>query len=150
MDMTRHLKRWLNNAELVRRGDTYEGVIASVTEEEVRNRFTAQRELHPIIDFADGWRLIPNLTMRRALVELFGPETDSWTGRRIKIVRRCISRTDTGERYGKAVICEDRHAYESPRSASSIVRTPGDNLSTTDVDDELVADDIFGRSRFDQ
>ena len=92
--MRRHLRRWLNDAELERRGGRFDGVIAAVTEETVRNRFTAQRELQPVIAFDDGWRLVPNLTMRRALIEMFGTESNAWIGRRVTIHRQRVERID--------------------------------------------------------
>ena len=65
MDMRRHLKRWLNEGELQEMGGSYEGRISAVVEEELRNRFTVQREVQPVIVFADGWRIVPNIGMRR-------------------------------------------------------------------------------------
>ena len=99
MDIRRHLRPWLNDATLVRLGGSYGGVVASVTEEQVRNPFTAMRQLEPVIGFDEGYRLIPNITMRAALIELFGPHTDKWIGRRITVSRRRIERMDrqTGE-----------------------------------------------------
>ena len=72
MDMRRHLHRWLNDDALRELGDEYEGRISAVTEETIRNRYTAQRQLQPVIGFSDGWRLIPNIGQRKALVEMFG------------------------------------------------------------------------------
>ena len=88
--------------------DSYEGIIADVIEQPVRNRFTATRELEPVIVFEDGWRLIPNIGMRQTLVEFFGWETDAWVGRRIVVYRTKTDRVDrqTGEvrsRYEKRV-----------------------------------------------
>ncbi len=116
--MSRHLKNWINDAELQRRDGRYTGIIANVVEEEVRNRYTARREVQPVVEFDDGWRIIPNLSMRRALIEIFGtPETTRWIGRRIVIFRRRVERTDRAsgeirERFEKAVMCSDAHARE--------------------------------------
>jgi hypothetical protein len=117
VDMRRHLRRWLNDTELIRRGGRYEGIIENVLEETVRNRFTAQREQVPVIVFADGWRIIPNLSMRTELIEIFGPQSDEWLGRRLTIFRRRIEQRDrtTGEireRFQKAIYVPDRHARE--------------------------------------
>jgi hypothetical protein len=121
MDMRRHTRRWLNDTALASEFDgTFEGVIAAVTEEQVRNRFTAQRELQPVIAFAEGgWRVVPNLGMRTALIEMLGPETDQWIGRRISIHRRRVERADkaTGEirsSWQKVVSVPDRHARVLP------------------------------------
>lgn len=114
--MTRHLKRWLNDAALEGRGGTYQGVIGSVTEEVVRNRFSAQRELQPVIGFTDGWRLIPNLGMRRALIEILGAESDNWIGRTLTVTRRQVDRIDKstglvrGRQWVKGAVVFDPHA----------------------------------------
>jgi hypothetical protein len=95
MDMSRHLRRWLNDKALRDLGDTYEGRIASVTEETIRNRFTAQKQLEPVVTFEDGWKLVPNLTQRRTLIEFFGHETDDWIGQRLIVFRHYTQKTDT-------------------------------------------------------
>jgi hypothetical protein len=115
MDMRRHLRPWLNDAALARLGGVFDGVIASVVEEVVRNRFSAQRETQPVLVFADGHRLIPNYGMRAALIEIFGAETDGWIGRRVRVVRvrrESVDRTtgEVRERFVKVVECADRHA----------------------------------------
>jgi hypothetical protein len=94
MDMNRHLRRWLNDKALSELGDSYEGRIAAVTEEQIRNRFTGQNQLEPVITFEDGWRLIPNISQRRALIEFFGSETNEWLGQRLVVYRHFNQRTD--------------------------------------------------------
>jgi hypothetical protein len=94
MDMTRHLRRWLNDKALRELGDVYDGRIASVTEETIRNKFTAQKQLEPVITFEDGWRLLPNITQRRTLIEFFGPETEEWIGQRVVVFRHYIQKPD--------------------------------------------------------
>jgi hypothetical protein len=83
--MTRHLRRWLNEATLRELGGDYDGRIVDVVEERLRNRFTAQKALEPVIVFEDGTRLCPNLTQRTALVSFWGPNTDEWVGRRLRV-----------------------------------------------------------------
>lgn len=85
--MTRHLRRWLNDKTLREKGDVYEGRIADVAEEQVRNKFKGTRQLEPVITFEDGWRLLPNITQRRALIELFGPDTEDWIGQPLVVFR---------------------------------------------------------------
>jgi hypothetical protein len=118
MDMTRHLKKWLNDAELRRMGDRYEGVVASVTEEPIRNRFTAQKQVEPVISFEDGWRVIPNVGMRKALIEFYGANSDDLIGRRLIVFRHRVERKDangdTVERWQKSVMRPD-NAVEFPR-----------------------------------
>jgi hypothetical protein len=109
MDMNRHLRRWLNGTALRREfGGHYEGIIAEVLEEKLKNTFTATKELQPVIVFEDGWRLCPNIGMRRALINIFGPETKDWVGRRIVVFQRRVERTsDSGgviEAFEKAVM----------------------------------------------
>jgi len=95
MDMTRHLRRWLNDKALSDLGDTFEGRIATVTEEVIRNRFTSAKQIEPVITFEDGWRLLPNIGQRRALIEFFGPDSDDWIGQRLVVFRHYTQRTDT-------------------------------------------------------
>lgn len=92
--MTRHLRRWLNDKALVEMGDSYEGRIQDVTEEPIRNRFTAQKSIEPVILFEDGWKLIPNISQRKALVAFWGPETEEWIGRRLVVFRHRNERPD--------------------------------------------------------
>jgi hypothetical protein len=93
MDMTRHLRRWLNDKALSENfGDSYEGRIAEVTEEVIRNRFKGTKQLEPVVVFEDGWRLLPNINQRRALIEFFGPETEEWRGRRLVVFRHSIQK----------------------------------------------------------
>lgn len=95
MDMTRHLRRWLNDRALREHfDDSYEGRISDVTEEVIRNRFTGVKQLEPVVTFEDGWRLVPNISQRRALIEFFGPESENWKGRRLVVVRHSIQRTN--------------------------------------------------------
>ena len=93
--MTRHLRRWLNDKALSEHfNDSYEGRIDAVTEEVIRNRFTGTKQLEPVVIFDDGWRLLPNINQRRALIEFFGPETEEWIGCRLGVYRHCIQRPD--------------------------------------------------------
>jgi len=115
MDMTRHLRRWLNENALREMGDTYEGRISDVVEERIRNRFTAQKSLEPVIVFDDGWRLIPNITQRRALVEFWGADTSDWVGRRLVVFRHREERPDDATGLVK-VKWEKRVALPQPTS----------------------------------
>lgn len=117
MDMNSHLRKWLNDAALREMDDRYEGVILAVTEELIRNRFTAQKVLEPVIAFKDGYRLVPNINQRRALVEFFGPESDEWVGRRLVVYRHRSERRDgaTGAlrvTYEKRVALPKVEAYQ--------------------------------------
>jgi hypothetical protein len=95
MDMTKHLKKWLNDQVLREQfGDEFEDQIADVTEQVIRNRFTAPLQVEPVITFASGWKLIPNISQRRALCEFWGPETDDWVGRRLQVYRFRKERID--------------------------------------------------------
>ena len=95
MDMTRHLRRWLNDKALSENFDgEYEGRISEVTEEMIRNRFKGQKQLEPVIIFEDGWRLLPNINQRRALIEFFGPQTDEWIGHKLCVFRHCTEKID--------------------------------------------------------
>ena len=91
--MTRHLVRWLNNKYFDEFGD-YTGRIDDVIEETIRNSYTGEKKLEPVILFEDGLRLLPNIGQRRALIDLFGPETDDWIGREIQVYRTRTVRID--------------------------------------------------------
>jgi hypothetical protein len=139
--MSRHLRKWLNDAALVALGGEYEGVIASVSEERIRNRFTAQTQLEPVIAFEDGFRLVPNLTMRRALAEALGDETDHWIGQRVRVWRRTtetVNRT-TGEVRRvqvKTVELLDAPARVVPHPRAASAAPPADAI----FGDDAVAD----------
>jgi hypothetical protein len=98
-DMSRHIPRWLNDSELQRLDDRYEGIISAVHLQELRNRFTYVKNLQPVIVFEDGYQVVPNLSMRRALIEFWGDDTDDYIGRRLIVYRNRVERVDrkTGE-----------------------------------------------------
>jgi hypothetical protein len=100
MDMTRHLHRWLNEKALREEfGGRYTARIATVTEETIRNRYTFQKQLEPVITFEDGWRLVPNIGQRRALIEFFGAETENWIGESFTVFLARVERknSETGQ-----------------------------------------------------
>jgi len=105
VDMKRHLKRWLNISNLQGMGGSYEGIIVDVIEEKVRNPFAKETQRHPVIEFSDGWRIVPNIGMRRDLIDGYGCETDTWVGRRLRIVLHPMAVVPL--RYEKAVECLD-------------------------------------------
>ena len=119
MDMTRHLRRWLNDKVLREMGDTYQGRIVAVAEETIRNKFTAQRQLEPVITFEDGWRLLPNISQRRALIEMFGPETNDWIGCELVVYRHYIPKIDS-----KTGLTKDTYEKCVRLPIPSIVRKP--------------------------
>jgi hypothetical protein len=89
-------------------GGTHEGVIEDVVEEPIRNRFTWVKQTEPVIVFTDGWRVIPNITMRKTLIEFWGPNTEDWIGQRLEVFRHRVEFHDleTGgskERWEKRV-----------------------------------------------
>jgi len=95
MDMSRHIKKWLNERVLREQfGEVFEDRIADVSEQVIRNRFTHTPQLEPVITFSSGWRLIPNLTQRRQLCEFWGTETNEWIGRRLSVYLVRKDRTD--------------------------------------------------------
>jgi hypothetical protein len=82
--------------------------VVAVVEEVVRNPFTTVRQPEPVIKFADGWQIVPNVGMRRTLVEQFGSDTGTWIGQQIEIERCRIARVDpdtgvTREKWEKRV-----------------------------------------------
>lgn len=97
MDMRKHLRRWLNGPELRKLGDRYEGRIDRVTEEQVRNRFTGQKQIEPVIHFDDGYRLVPNYGMRVRLIEFWGDDTEDWIGHRLQVLHEPVTDKKTGK-----------------------------------------------------
>ncbi len=97
MDMRTTIPQWLKNQTLEERGGTYTNTIDTVAMRQVRNPFTTEIVDEPVIVFADGLRLVPNISMRRDLMAAFGDETDNWLGREITVrLRKVVSRR-TGE-----------------------------------------------------
>lgn len=114
--MTRHLRRWLNDKALNEHFDgEYEGRIADVTEEIIRNRFTGLKQLEPVVIFEDGWRLLPNINQRRALIELFGADTEDWRGSVLVVYRHCNQKIDAETGLTK-MAWEKRVKLPAPRS----------------------------------
>jgi len=97
MDMRKHLpnSRWITNADLERRGGEYNGTIRSVTAKMLRNTYTKENQVQPVIRFEDDYELVPNKTMRTELIEHFGWESDSWIGQHLTIVLRMAKRLDS-------------------------------------------------------
>ncbi len=134
MDMSRHVPCWINNPELQRLGGRYEGTIARVIEQVVHNRFRpkAEKQPEPVIVFADAYRLVPNITMRRLLMERFGPETDAWVGERLVVVCR-----SAGGRETKHLLFPDnaRDIDEQPAWVTEHEEDVSDAIGAHDADD---------------
>ena len=104
MDMRTTLPRWLKNDDVKECGGTYTGTVDSVVVRQVRNKFTTETVDEPVITFADGYKLVPNVGMRRDLMDLFGHETDDWCGREITVkLREQVSRRTGEVRWEKVV-----------------------------------------------
>jgi hypothetical protein len=123
-DMTRHLKPWLTLKALASMGGDFEGVIASVTDETLRNPFTAQRTLEPVVMFLDGHRLVLNKSMLQACIGWWGKESNDWIGRRVRIYQRRSETTNqqggTRTRWQRAIACEDHHARVLLRASTPV------------------------------
>lgn len=119
-DMSRHLKQWLTDRALVDLGGEFEGVVAMVTEELIRNRFTAQRSMEVVVAFDEsGYRLILNKGMLTKFIGWFGPESDNWIGRRIRVFRRLVespnAKGEVRSRWQRDLVCEDTQTRASVR-----------------------------------
>ncbi len=126
--MTRFLAPMLTVPELEALGGDYEGVIASVKEEMLHNRFKGQKFPEPVVSFYDGKRLVLNRTMLRACIGWFGDESNNWVDRRIRVFLRREEKVnkDTGEtrwQVQRGIVCEDPHA-RAPRQGSWAERVP--------------------------
>ena len=158
-DMTKHLKRFLTDKELQAIGGEFEGVVASVTEEPIRNRFKATTSDEPVITFQEGgYRLIPNKTMLLCLIRWFGADSNDWIGRRIRLFRQLVETTNhegvTRSKYQRALVCVDAHARTPVRRPwpTTTGTRDRDNVvvdaSAVDtIEEELTADEIFGSRR---
>jgi hypothetical protein len=165
MDMTRHLKRWLTDKALAELGGEFEGVIADVSEELIRNRFTAKRSAEVVVTFDDGgFRLVLNKTVLTKFIAWFGPESNDWIGRRVRVFRRRVEmpnqKGELRSRWQRDVVCED-HLARAPIRRPVAVQPPagdeqvsgtwgGDTYEGDDADESSTivsppdADAIFG------
>jgi hypothetical protein len=148
-DMTRHLKRWLTTTALSGMGGEFDGVIAAVTEEPIRNKYTGLTSTEPVIMFEEGgYRWIPNKSALQKLIGWFGAESTDWNGRRVRIYLVPVESKNGRKRWHRAIACEDAHARFQTRgqwpasvaAAANHQREPGE-------DDMVTADEIFGDRR---
>lgn len=91
------LPQWLKNEALKERGGTYTGTVESVALRQIRNPFTTEIVDEPVITFTDGYKLVPNIGMRRDLIAMFGHETNDWCGREITIMLKEVVSKRSGE-----------------------------------------------------
>src|SRR5207249_1196577 len=76
MNISKYTVKWLTGSALATMdGERYEGIIADVREQILRNKYTLAKESQPVVCFADGWQIVPNMQMRHALREKWGDET---------------------------------------------------------------------------
>lgn len=142
-DMTRHLQPWLTDKALAEMGGEYEGVVAGVSEEYIRNRFTAQRSLEVVITFDDGHRLIPNKTVLQKFITWFGAESDAWVGRRVRVYRRQVqvpnAKGELRTRWQRDVVVEDAHARSAVRTPAPFPagRVNGQATTAAPTDEEI-------------
>lgn len=87
----------MTNEVLKALGGTYSGTVANIVMRQVRNKFTTEDIDEPVITFTDGYKLIPNIGIRRDLMAAFGHETDDWCGREITVRLREVVSRRTGE-----------------------------------------------------
>ena len=132
MDMTRLLKPYLNVSQLEALGGAYDGVIAAVSSQLLRNKFRAEMSEEAVVSFLDGTRLVLNKTMLRQCIEWFGAESEHWIGRRVSVFLRRVESVDraTGElkcRKHRGIACTDAHATNSVRRSMSATREPGED-----------------------
>lgn len=150
MDTRRFLKAWLVNKLLDELGGEYEGVIAEVTEETVRSPFSCQKTTECVVHFLDsGYRLVLNKTMLQAMQGWFGPESDNWVGRRLRVFLRRVETTAAGRtrvRWQRSILCEDPHARAGIVQAPQVpAREPDDEAALSSLPTQMTADEIFKR-----
>lgn len=154
MDMTRYLKPYLTVPELEAMGGEYDGVIASVTNEEIRNRYKGQKSNEPVVSFDDGKRLVLNAGMLRACLSWFGADSTNWIGRRIRLFLRRVEtiNRETGEikvRLQRGILCEDPHFLSSSRtrSAAMVTVAPVRDRELAEDDGGVPVEEIFDKER---
>ena len=103
MDMGRFVRRMLNRAELMQMSGQYEGVIAEVVEEEVRNSYKRATEVVPMIRFEDGECVIPNIGMRKTLIDALGTDTEAYVGVRVMVYLDLVETKSGGTRHQKCL-----------------------------------------------
>ena len=91
------LPRWLKNDVLEERGGSYTGTFEDVALRQVRNPYTTEVVDEPVITFTDGYKLVPNIGMRRDLMAAFGHEADDWRGREITVKLQEVVSKSTGD-----------------------------------------------------
>ena len=156
--MKRFLKPMLTVPTLDALGGDYEGVIATVQEETIRNRFKGQQYQEAVLTFQDGMRMVLNKTMLTKCIGWFGSDSLDWTGRRIWVFLRKAESINkaTGEtrtQVQRGIACEDPHAKgPSLRGTASIEalreREPGEDDDVLDGEGvALTGADIFESHR---
>ena len=109
MDMRKTLPQQITNDELKRRGGSYTGIVRDVVVKNTWNKYTREKVEQPHITFTDGYTLVPNMGIRRALIAEFGYESDGWRGKEITVYLEKFTSKSSGEvRWEKCVVdCSD-------------------------------------------
>ena len=95
--MTKKLGVWLTGAAIHALGDRYDGRVADVREQPIRNKWTMQTSVEAVLVFDDGKQLVLSHGMLVELMGRFGSESDDWVGHSISLGTR------PAERKGKVV-----------------------------------------------
>jgi hypothetical protein len=110
--MTRKMGPWLTGAAVHAMGDRYDGIIAAVEEQEVRNRWTTRTSLEDVVVFGDGKRLVLSHGMRLELIARFGSESNDWLGQPISLGTRAAER--------KGQVSWERFLYPPDETVSAV------------------------------
>lgn len=109
MSETLPTNNWLNVQAIVDMGGRFTDVISRVELSKMFSRHAQVERLgkvtrgaevvQPCIYFKTGYRLVPNLGMRRELINRLGDETDRWVGEELTVViqRHQVTDERTGE-----------------------------------------------------
>jgi hypothetical protein len=95
--MTKKLGVWLSGGAIHAMGDRYDGTIAAVEEQPVRNKWKMQTSMEDVLIFEDGKQLVVSHSMRLELIARFGSESDDWIGQSISLA------TQRAERKGQVI-----------------------------------------------
>jgi hypothetical protein len=118
----------------------YEGVIADVQRERMRNKWNATSSDEPVIHFLDGKRLVLNKAMLMACIEFFGEDSSNWIARRVRVFLKTVEtrNRETGKitiSEHRAITCVDPFARASVDRASGPCVRNAPGAATVAVDE---------------
>jgi hypothetical protein len=104
MDMSKTLPKRITNDELHQRGGEYKGIVREIILKDTWSVLARQSSEQPHITFTDDYTLIPNIGMRRTLIDELGEDSDGWIGKQLTVRMEEFTSKTSGEiRYEKYI-----------------------------------------------